>query len=278
MKPVSRTAFYCTGVRALDARKPRPACGDQYAERFMDDEAWKLFEPFRSFTGPNISNATRHRIIDDLLRDRLADHHDLRIVIIGAGFDSRAFRLKGGRWYEVDEPQVLAWKEPRLPASESPNPLMRIPVDFAVERLADRLRPLADPGRVAIVVEGVLVYLGESRIRELLQTLRHLFPQGEILCDVMTREFFDKFAKPMHKKLVELGASFALPERPLDAIFADEHYEQITQASIARRAVELGQMPFMLRLVERLVPALRNGYSVRAFAPEQAASRAVGVG
>ena len=62
MKPVSRTAFYCTGVRALDADKTQPACGDQYAGRFMDDQAWQAFEPFRGFTGPNISNATRHRI------------------------------------------------------------------------------------------------------------------------------------------------------------------------------------------------------------------------
>lgn len=271
MKPVSRTAFYCTGVRALDARQPRPACGDQFAERFMDEEAWKVFEPFRSFTGPNISNATRHRIIDDLLRDRLADHHDLPIVIIGAGFDSRAFRLEGGRWHEVDEPPVLAWKEPRLPASTSPNPLVRIAVDFATERLADRLAPLADHGPVAIVVEGVLVYLGESRIRELLQTLRGLFPRGDILCDVMTRQFFDKFAQPMHRKLVELGASFALPERPLEAIFADEHYEQSAHVSIPRRAVELGQMPLAMRLMARFMPVFRDGYSVRVFTPEPAA-------
>lgn len=272
MKPVSRTAFYCAGVRALDARKPVPACGDRFAERFMDDEGWKAFEPFRSFTAPNISNATRHRIIDDLLRDRLADHHDLRIVIVGAGFDSRAFRLHGGRWFEVDEPQVIAFKEPRLPAAECPNPLVRIPVDFSTERLADRLQPIADSGPTAIVVEGVLVYLGEPRIRELLQSLRRLYPQGEILCDVMTREFFAKFAAQMHEKLVELGASFALPKRPLEAIFAEEGYEQVAHVSIARRAAELGQLPFMLRMAERFIPALRHGYSVRVFAPDASAS------
>ena len=120
MTPVSKTAFYCTGVRALDARRPRPICGDQYAERFMDDEAWKVFEPFRQFTAPNVSNATRARIIDDLVRERLAATPGLRVILIGAGFDSRAFRLPGGRWLEVDEPAVFAWKEPRLPAAESP--------------------------------------------------------------------------------------------------------------------------------------------------------------
>jgi methyltransferase (TIGR00027 family) len=268
MKPVSRTAFYCAGGRALDARKPRPACGDQYAERFMDDEAWKAFEPFRRLTGPNISNATRHRIIDDLLRDRLADHHDLRIVIIGAGFDSRAFRLKGGRWLEVDEPQLFAWKEPRLPSADSPNPLTRVAVDFSTERLADRLAEFADPGPVAIVVEGVLMYLGETQIRELLGTLRRLYPQGDVICDVMTRAFFEKFGRAVHQKLVDLGAKFQLPERPHEAIFAEEHYAQSAHVSIQKRAAELGQMPLFLRLYAWFDPVLQNGYSVRVFTPE----------
>lgn len=267
MKPVSKTAFYCTGVRALDARKPNPACGDQYAERFMDATAWQVFEPFRRFLGPNISNATRHRIIDDLLRTRLAADPTLRVVIIGAGFDSRAFRMTGGRWLEVDEPQIFAWKEPRLPAAESPNPLIRLPVDFAAERLVDRLQPFAESGPVAVVIEGVLVYLPEEGIRELLRSIRTAFPQGEILCDVMTTQFFNRYGRDIHDKIRDLGASFVLPERPLEAVFADEGYTQTAQVSTTRRAAELRQMPRIMRLVAPLLPGFRAGYTVRVFAP-----------
>jgi len=269
MKPVSKTAFYCTGVRALDARKPRPICGDDYAERFMDDEAWRTFEPFRQFTGPNISNATRHRIIDDLLRVRLAANPSLQVVIVGAGFDSRAFRLPGGQWLEVDEPQVLAWKEPRLPAAGSRNPLTRLAVDFGAESLADRLRPFAGPGPAAIVVEGVLFYLGEARIRELLRTLRTTFPRGEVLCDVMTVEFFHAYSRPIHEKIKELGASFAPPGRPIDQVFAEEQYRQTAQISTTRRAAELGQMPWYMSLLTRLSRRFVEGYSIRVFAPAQ---------
>lgn len=268
MKPVSRTAFYCTGVRALDARKPNPACGDTYAERFMDDERWRDFEPFREFKGPNISNATRHRIIDDLLRERLAASPDLRVIIIGAGFDTRAFRLKGGRWIEIDEPQVFAWKEPRLPAAQSPNPLTRVPVDFETERLGDRLRPFADPGPVVVVVEGVLFYLGEPRIRELLRTVREAFPRGEILCDVMTLEFFTKFGKTIFEKIREMGAAYHVPERPIDEIFGEEHYVETARISNMERASELGQLPWHWKfLLVPMTPLLRSGYSIRAFRP-----------
>lgn len=267
MKPVSNTAFYCTGVRALDARRAQPICGDQYAERFMDDEAWKIFEPFRQFKGPLISNASRARIIDDLLRERLAANPNTLVVLIGAGFDSRAFRLTGGRWLEVDEPQVFAWKEPRLPAAESPNALTRLSVDFAAERLADRLQPFADAGAVVVVVEGVLMYLGEQRIRELLQTLRTTFPRGEILCDVMTVDFFKHFGGGIHEKVQDLGASFTLPERPLEAIFGDEGYRETQRISIGRYPAALRLMPLIMRLAVGLMRAFVDGYTVRTFTP-----------
>jgi methyltransferase (TIGR00027 family) len=271
MKPISRTAFYCTGVRALDARRPQPACGDQYAERFMEGEGWATVESVLEFTGPNASNAARARIIDALLRERLAADPNRRVALIGAGFDSRAFRLTGGRWLEVDEPQIFAFKEPRLPEASAPNPLTRVSVDFATERLADRLQPFAESGPVTIVVEGVLMYLGETRIRELLRTLRTVFPQGEIICDVMTATFFERFSRPIHEKIMELGASFTLPERPVEAIFAEESFTQTAQISIARHPSALTYMPLLMRLFVQVSRTFRDGYTVRVFAVTTAA-------
>lgn len=265
MKPISKTAFYCTGVRALDARKPNPICGDQYAERFMDDEAWRAFEPFQKFTGPNVSNVMRHRIIDDLLRDRLALHPHLRVVIIGAGFDSRAFRLKGGRWLEVDEPQIFAWKDPRLPAAQCPNPLTRLSIDFEAERLAETLAPFAGPGPVAIVVEGVLFYLPEPGTRELLRTTRSRFPNGEILCDIMTVEFFNKYGRDIFEKIRDFGAALVVPGRPIPDVFTDEHYRETQLISIALRAMK--QMPLLMRMFVRFNALFHTGYTVRVFEP-----------
>jgi len=254
-------------VRALDARQPNPMCGDQYAERFMDEAAWQAFEPFRKFTGPNISNAMRHRVIDDLLRERLARSPKLRVVIIGAGFDSRAFRLKGGEWIEIDEPQIFAWKDPRLPAAQCPNPLTRVSIDFEHERLADTLAPFADSAPVAIVVEGVLFYLPEQRTRELLRTIRSRFPHGEVLCDIMTVEFFNKFGREIFERINDFGATVVLPERPIADVFRDERYRETRQISPALRAREFRQMPFLMRLYVRFNPLFHTGYTIRTFEP-----------
>lgn len=270
MKPISKTAFYCAGVRALDARRPDSICGDQYAERFMDDAAWQTFEPFKKFTGPNVSNAMRHRIIDDLLRERLARNPKRRVVIIGAGFDSRAFRLNGGEWVEIDEPQIFAWKDARLPAAQCPNPLTRVSIDFEHERLADKLAAFADSARVSIVVEGVLFYLPEERTRELLRAIRSRFPNGEILCDIITVEFFNRFGREIFDRIRDLGAALVLPERPIADVFRDEHYRETLQISPALRALETKKMPFLMRLYVRFNPLFHTGYTIRTFEPASA--------
>jgi O-methyltransferase involved in polyketide biosynthesis len=97
MSTVANTAFYCWGVRMLDAEREFSLCGDHYAKRFMDERGLRIFEPFKSEKMPNISNATRCRIIDDLLRAELERDGNIQIITIGAGFDTRPYRLKGGQ-------------------------------------------------------------------------------------------------------------------------------------------------------------------------------------
>src|SRR5215213_9193437 len=125
MKPISKTAFYCCGVRMQDAASSDPVCGDIYAEAFMNEDGVQVFEAFKDETGPNASNVVRHRIIDDFLRRELLENSDLYVVTIGAGFDSRPYRLKGGTWVELDEPQIIAYKNERLPIEKCENALDR---------------------------------------------------------------------------------------------------------------------------------------------------------
>ena len=142
MKPISKTAFYCCGIRMQDAERSEPVCGDIYAKFFMNEDGVRILEAFEDETYPNASNVARHRIIDDFLRQELLADSGLCVVIIGAGFDSRAFRLKGGVWVELDEPQVILYKNERLPASDCANELHRIPIDFSTDSLEEKLSPL----------------------------------------------------------------------------------------------------------------------------------------
>lgn len=210
MKPVSKTAFYCCGVRALDAASARPICNDGYAGRFMTPEAWAVFEPFRGLDGPNASNVVRHRMIDDLLRARLARRPDTGIVIMGAGFDTRAFRLPGGRWVELDEPAVIAAKDIEIPAAQAPNPLTRVAIAFDGQPVAPALAPFRDLPEPVVVLEGVLPYLADAEASELLCALRRTFDSPTLVCDLTTRAFSRRFSGEIGDKLRALGAPFGL--------------------------------------------------------------------
>lgn len=248
-----------------DAEREKPVCGDTYARSFMNEQGLRILETFKDETAPNLSNVGRHRIIDDLLRQELSANSDLTVVIIGAGFDTRAFRLPAGTWVELDEPQVITYKEERLPAATSDNELQRISIDFATDSLEEKLASFSGRSPVAVVIEGVLMYLEEAAIDQLLQTLRRLFPQHKLICDLMNREFFEKNAGTVHEKLTGMGATFKFTvDNPAD-VFVKNGYRQIEKIPIVEKAVlfEAGEIPPIIW--ETVQPTLPQGYDIHVF-------------
>ena len=248
-----------------DAEREQPVCGDTYAKVFMNEQGLEILEAFKDETRPNTSNVARHRIIDDLLRQELLANRDLTVVIIGAGFDTRAFRLKGGTWIELDEPQVITYKEERLPASSSDNELQRIAIDFATDSLEQKLDSLSGRSPVTIMIEGVLMYLEKATVDALLQTLRRLFPQHKLICDLMTTDFLDKNAATIHEKLTGMGATFKFTMDNPEELFVKTGYRQIEKIPIVEKAVlfEAGEIPpDVWRTVQ---PTLPQGYDIHVF-------------
>jgi len=267
MKPVSKTAYYCCGVRALDAASSSPVCGDHFAQRFMSSDAWTMFEPFRGLRRPNASNIARHRIIDDLLRTAIQSRPETAVVIIGAGFDTRAFRLPGGRWIELDEPAVIALKETLLPAHDAPNPLTRVPIAFDREPLGAALASFRNLSRAVVVLEGVLPYLYAAEVREMFHAIRTTLAGPTVVCDLTTQGFVRRYAGDIGKVLRELGAPYGrLEVDPLELIQA-AGFRLTTRQSIMGRAVTLGMLKFPRWLLATVLRSLRDGYTVATFEP-----------
>lgn len=263
--PISRTAYYTLGVRAWDAALPKPVCGDRYAQVFMNDEAKKIWFEFKDQLRPNSSNASRHRIIDDLLQNELNANPDSQVLIIGCGFDSRAFRLKGGRWTEVDEAPIIEYKESLLPEATAPNSLRRIAISFEKEKLADKISFLATKAVTHIIIEGVFMYLTIAQAETLLQMLREQFPNHTIYCDLMRRSFFEKYSRPVHEKIVALGASFTdLQEKPED-LFVKHGYKIVSSTSVPLYAATHSKMDVPAFMIRYVLKTLREGYKIWRF-------------
>ncbi|QAU35746.1 class I SAM-dependent methyltransferase [Janthinobacterium sp. 17J80-10] len=239
MKPISSLAFYCCGVRMQDAASAHPVCADRYARLFMCDYGRGIFDLFKDEENCNASMLVRHRVIDELLKEKLRTHPDSCIVTIGAGFDSRPYRLAGGTWFELDEPQVVAWKNERLPVQECANPLQRIAIDFSSEALADKLAAIAPAGQVTVVVEGVYIYLSEAQILESLAAFQLRFPDHQVICDLVSSDMVAHYGRSLQGKIQALGARFQAVERP-ETVFTLNGYCARESISVIERAVDFG--------------------------------------
>lgn len=264
--PVSTTAYYCAGVRMLDAQRPDSLLDDSYAERFMGEEGKKVFERFRHLTVPIGGHQVRCRLIDDLVRERLNADSGARVVLVGAGFDSRAFRMRGGRWVEIDERAVIERKEAVAPATSCPNPLERVAIDFARDRLADKLAPYASHDPVVVICEGITMYMQPEQVDAMAATLQAAFPRHWLFVDLMTGDFAKRYAQGMTQVLASIGTGFrGLENDPLGRI--ERHgYRRRSAESIVAKALALKRipMPSFMRHLLWLQPTLRDGYRVVA--------------
>lgn len=249
-----------------DAESESPVCGDTYAKVFMNEEGLEIFAAFENDAHPNASNVARARIVDDLLREELAAHLDMLVLTIGAGFDSRPYRLTGGTWVELDEPAVISYKNEQLPVAESPNELHRIPIDFSTESVKEKLSPFAErESPVVIVVEGVFVYLDEPKIRQLLQMLKSVFPQHMLIGDMTSKRFFEEYGHDMHDKLKALGTSFKYTPQDPESIFKENGYLRREKISVVGSAVKFGSITMPPALLETVFRTLADGYSIYVF-------------
>jgi len=268
MKAVSKTAYYCCGVRMQDAESAHPVVNDTYARRLMGEEGLKYWEEFKNFKMPNAGNTARAYIIDNFLKEELLINPNSTVIIIGAGLDSRAYRLNGGIWVEIDEQAVIDYKNETLPETECKNKLVRIPINFETEKLATKLSAYSGNKHILIVVEGVLMYLTDEQRNSLLQTVISLFPRHTLYCDLMTKKFFDKLGTPIHKKFAEYGATFKDLSVDPTALFLKYGYKQTAQVAMIEKANELGLAKTPKFLLKLLLGKLILGYAVYSFLQE----------
>jgi methyltransferase (TIGR00027 family) len=182
----SRTAEYMAFFRALESAKSphqrlftdtfavqflRP--GLRRALRFSRVPVLGALIPWyadRRLPGARTSGIARTRLIDDALCGSLREGVD-QIVILGAGFDCRAYRLPGmgsAAVFEVDHPATLSVKRAQLHRvlGKLPDNIRFVEMDFDRESLPQALTQAGfDPLRpAAFLWEGVTNYLSAEAV------------------------------------------------------------------------------------------------------------------
>jgi methyltransferase (TIGR00027 family) len=273
MDAIAKIAWYPCGVRAADAARRKPICADAFAQCFMlGNEAQDVWKRLRGLKGASAATAARHRLIDDLLCLRLARFPELPVLVLGAGFDTRAYRLPGGCWLEVDQPSLIEFKNDTLPVEQATNPLRRLAIDVEHQPLGQLLAPaLADPawrnhgGTPVVVIEGVTTYLDPTTLGKTVALLRKLMPRHTLIIDLLDQNFERRYCGPARRAIGKLGVVMA-PALPDPAGFvASLGYRQTDAQSVIGHAVAHGLLPIPQWLLGSWLRPMRDGYRVLVF-------------
>jgi methyltransferase (TIGR00027 family) len=209
----SRTAEYMALFRALESSLPagRRLFEDPFARHFLSPSlaavprisaalgmgglACRLID-YR-VPGARSSAVARTRFIDDIIAESIGD--DVRqFVILGAGFDSRAYRLEALRKvdvFEVDHPDTLRTKKQLLERALSglPERVRFVPTDFN-QRDLERAMAAAgyrDSARTLFLWEGVTNYLTEAAVDTTMRWCSRAAPGSRLVFTYVHRAVLD---------------------------------------------------------------------------------------
>lgn len=142
----------------------------------------------RGWPGARVSVVVRTRFIDDALNKALANGID-QVVIVGSGFDTRAYRVSGAQRaqiFEMDTPATLQAKRGRIEAllGRLPPHVSMVATDFEREDL-DAALSRTDFRRRAptlFIWEGVTSYLSAAAVDATLRRLATLAaPRSQLI-------------------------------------------------------------------------------------------------
>jgi O-methyltransferase involved in polyketide biosynthesis len=121
----------------------------------------------------------------DIWTRQFLNNHDRPVVLqIGAGLDSRAFRVDPGPdvdWYDIDFPDVIALRERFYPKREHYHLVASSATDLSWLDSIPADRP------ALFIAEGVSMYLTENDGVGLLRRVVERFPAGELQLDFWSR-------------------------------------------------------------------------------------------
>jgi methyltransferase (TIGR00027 family) len=226
---VGRTALGAAVCRLIEQYQPE-------ATRLFDDPVVKdlvglplrvmmRFAAMRNFTiqqteavGRGIYGVQvcRTRFIDDVVQTALSEGI-AQVAILGAGYDTRAYRLPGierVKVFEVDLPAVQDDKKEKLQKhlGRLPDNVTFSPIDFDTQRLAAVFAGTAfHPAQQTIFVwEGVTQYISEEAVRQTLSFVGKSAPGSIMVFTYVLRSIIERHSDiPDANRMMDVVAKTA---------------------------------------------------------------------
>jgi len=237
-KNTSGTAEEIAFHRVIESAKAEEEriCYDPYAIYFIGPELLKFFEAtacnypeakarlkemYRLFPGTQNSIVARVRYFDDYLQDSMAEGIK-QLVILGAGYDTRAYRIEGlkekVKVFEVDYPIIQKVKMEKIKEifGSLPGHVVFVNADVGSEEL---FKSLLEQGynpseRTLFIMEGLIYYIPPEGVENLLSSIvQNSGPGSRIIFDYFPQSMVDgtcelEVGNLIHERVKQSGEPF----------------------------------------------------------------------
>jgi methyltransferase (TIGR00027 family) len=202
---VEKTADGVALIRALEQHASPPLFDDPLAARMLS--GWpaavagrrplrRAFLRVLERVGPGFYGAVvcRTRAIDDACRTALAAGVS-RVVIVGAGMDTRPYRMPemaGARVWEFDLPSTQATKKATVirALGAPPQHVSYLPLDLTSPS-AGKVLASAGNGRTLVICEAVTMYLPAEAVETILEYAGGLAPGSRLVLTYLPKAVAD---------------------------------------------------------------------------------------
>lgn len=220
---VGQTALFVAWMRQLESDRPDALFRDPLAAAMLSalaedpvlaDVAEVIKQTHSSARGFPTYFAVRTRFFDDEVLS--AVRRGIRqVVTLAAGVDGRTVRLDlpaGTRWFEVELPEMTAFKDALIERSALPLACERhgVAADLR-EDWQSALRAAGfDPSQPTVwLVEGLLMYLTDAAGDAILAGLTELSaPGSQLMLEHLKAAMLEEEGRPVRERVEEQGASW----------------------------------------------------------------------
>lgn len=247
---VGATALSVAAGRAVETATADPLIRDEFAYLLVSTagQPWaRLASPGLEWIGDDEHGRRAHRLACDYqaVRTHFFDTYFAdavaagirQAVILAAGLDSRAYRLDwpaGTTVYEIDQPQVLAYKSTTLAESGvTPSADRR---EVAIDLRQDWPAALRDAGfdptaPTAWLAEGLLMYLPAEAQDKLFTQIGELSAPGSRVSAETAPAHADERRQEMRERFKKVSEELGLEQQSVDVgelMYRDEHRANVT--------------------------------------------------
>lgn len=280
MSKLSESAYLVALYRALESERSDALFQDPWARQLAGGQG-PLFQALLGHSKQSADViAIRTHLIDKLIQERVA-HDNIGLVMnLGAGLDTRPYRLQLPSsliWLEVDLPDILAYKHQKLMGVKSRCILKRMKGDLADSTFRRSLfsmtQQLSKP--VLVITEGLLGYWTESQVSALASHLSQQHSVGwwilELASPAVLKAWQMQYSHTLYDQYVANGKpAFKFAPHQGPAFFQTwgwrvaHQYDVLDNLSYFQRATPLVHLRVVMkRVLEQLhIPQTISGQVV----------------